>query len=130
MAVTDQFVEKKRKKTIHGSPLGPANIAAEGSRARRSKEQVYNWAWRKFNIAGFPPPFRGAAKRRALTRLARAPISATDLSRGAEKDAKPSVSALLSSPPPRSPDGSRREVEPAGDARRRGRKGRRGSGAL
>jgi hypothetical protein len=54
-------------------------------------------------------------KRRALTRLAGAPISAADLSRGAEKDAKPSVSALLSSPP-RSPDGSRREGEPAGTA--------------
>ena len=126
MAVTDQFVEKKREKTVHGAPLGPANIAAEGPRARRSKGQVYNWARRKFNIAEFPPPFRRIAKRRALTRLARAPISAADLSRGAEKDAKPSVSALLSSPPPRSPDGSRREVEPAGDARRRGRKGRRG----
>jgi hypothetical protein len=47
------------------------------------------------------------SKRRALTRLAGAPISAADLSRGAEKDAKPSVSALLSSPPPRSPDGSK-----------------------
>jgi hypothetical protein len=46
--------------------------------------------------------------------LAGAPISAADLSRGAEKDAKPSVSALLSSPPRCSPDGFRREAEPAG----------------
>jgi hypothetical protein len=63
-----------------------------------------------------PPPFRRMSKRRALTRLTRAPISAADLSRGAEKDAKPSISALLSSSPLRFPDGSGREAEPAGDA--------------
>jgi len=48
--------------------------------------------------------------------LAGAPISAADQSRGAEKDAKPSVSALLSSPPLRPSNGSGREDEPAGGA--------------
>jgi hypothetical protein len=118
--MTHQLIYEQRKKPVHCPPLGVANFAAEGTRSRRSKGQVYTRARRKFNIDVLPPPFRRISKRRALTRLARAPISAADLSRGAEKDAKPSVSALLSSPP-RSPDGSGREGKLAVAARRRGR---------
>jgi hypothetical protein len=62
-------------------PLGPANFAAQGARSRQLKVQVYARARIKFNIDGFTPPFRRIAKRRALTRLAGAPISAADLPR-------------------------------------------------
>ena len=120
IALPHQLVYEQRKKPVHCPPLGVANFAAEGTRSRRSKGQVYTRARRDFNIDVMPPPFRRMCKRRALTRLAGAPISAADLSRGAEKDAKPSVSALLSSPP-RSPDGSGREGKLAVAARRRGR---------